>query len=130
MLGAPFNSNPNLISFSTIQSGSVILNGKIDSSKSPDANSAYGKVGSITPSGGYVGFSLVSSSYVANGFTPSSSSSSVNMPLVLGIAIPVGVLIIVVTIVIIVKMKAKANAIKEVQKVDEILVSPENNVQI
>lgn len=129
MLGAPFNSNPNLISFSTIQSGSVILNGKIDSSKSPDANSAYGKVGSITPSGGYVGFSLVSSSYVANGFTPS-SSSSVNMPLVLGIAIPVGVLIIVVTIVIIVKMKAKANAIKEVQKVDEILVSPENNVQI
>jgi hypothetical protein len=129
VLGAPFNSNPNLISFSTIQSGSVILNGKIDSSKSPDADSAYSKVGSITPSGGYVGFSLVSSSYVANGFTPS-SSSSVNMPLVLGIAIPVGVLIIVVTIVIIVKMKAKANAIKEVQKVDEILVSPENNVQI
>jgi hypothetical protein len=129
VLGAPFNSNPNLISFATIQSGSVILNGKIDSSQSPDANSAYGKVGSITPSGGYVGFSLVSSSYVANGFTPS-SSSSVNLPLVMGIAIPVGVLVIVVTIVIIVKMRAKANAIKEVQKVDEILVSPENNVNI
>jgi hypothetical protein len=42
----------------------------------------------------------------------------------------VGVLIIVVTIVIIVKMKAKANAIKEVQKVDEIVVSPENQVNI
>lgn len=90
-----------------------MLGGTVDSSQSSSANNAYNQMSSVSPRGGYVGFSLVSSSYVANGFNPSSSSSSeVNLPLVLGIAIPVGVLVIIVTIVIIVKMKARANAIK------------------
>ena len=90
-----------------------MLGGGVDTSQSSNADGAYTQMSNVNPSGGYVGFSLVSSSYVANGFNPSSSSSSsVNMPLVLGIAIPVAVLVIIVTIVIIVKMKARANAIK------------------
>jgi hypothetical protein len=61
---------------------------------------------SVQPSGGYPGFNLISSTYVANGFNPS-TSSSVNLPLILGITIPVGIIIIVVCVILFVKCRAK-----------------------
>lgn len=110
-LGTAFVSNPGLISFKTVKSGSVSVSGYIDTSSSSSANTVATSTSNIQNGGGYVGFSLLSSTYVANGFT-ASSSSSVNLPLVLGIAIPVGILFIVVSVVIIVKLKKRANAIK------------------
>lgn len=123
-LGTTFVSNPSLISFKTVKSGSVSVSGYFDTSSSSSANSVAASATNIQNNGGYVGFSLLSSTYVSNGFT-SSSSSSVNLPLVLGIAIPVGILFIVVAVVIIVKLKKRANAIKEVEKVDDVVISPQ-----
>lgn len=57
-----------------------------------------------------MGFALVSSSYVANGFTPP-ESSTLNLPLILGISIPSAVLLIVIVVVVVVKLK-KRNSIK------------------
>jgi hypothetical protein len=123
LLGAPYNTNPDLISFGSILSGSVKIGGNVDTSQSTPT-STYSSMNNIQPSGGYSGFSMYSSSFVANGFTPG-SSSSVNIPLILGIAIPVGVLFIIVAVVIIVKLKKRANAIKEVEKVDQIQIGPQ-----
>lgn len=123
-LGTTFVANPDLISFKSINSGSVLVSGYIDTSSSSSANAVAASTSNIQNNGGYVGFSLLSSTYVSNGFT-SSSSSSVNLPLVLGIAIPVGILFIVVAVVIIVKLKKRANAIKEVEKVDDVVISPQ-----
>lgn len=73
VLGAPFSTTPELISFTSIVSGSVNVNGVADTSQSsPDET--YNSWDNVQPSGGYVGFALVSSSYVANGFTPAESS--------------------------------------------------------
>lgn len=108
-LGAPYSTNSKLISFNSIVSGSVITSGVVDTSQSTPS-STYDAWGNVQPSGAYVGFALVSSSYVANGFTPP-ESSKINLPLVLGIAIPSGILLIVIVIVVVVKMK-KRNSIK------------------
>lgn len=110
-LGTPFNTNPGLLSFSSITSGSVKISGNADTSQS-SPSTTYTAMGSIQPSGGYVGFSLISSSYVANGFNPSNSASNVNLPLVLGITIPVVILFVVVGVVIFVKLRHKGNSIK------------------
>jgi hypothetical protein len=110
-LGAPYSTSPELISFSSIVSGSVITSGKVDTSQLAPGQT-YEAFGKIRPAGSYVGFALVSSSYVANGFTPpSSDSSQINLPLVLGIAIPSGILLIVIVVVVVVKLK-KRNSIK------------------
>ena len=127
-LGAPFNTNPSLISFSMVQSGSVKVGGNVDTSQSSSSSAAFAKVSTVQPSGGYPGFQMVSSSYVANGFT-ADSTTTVNMPLILGIAIPVGLLFIIVSVVVIVRLKKRANAIKEVQKVDDFQISPQNEVK-
>lgn len=122
-MGTPYNTNPSLISFNSITSGSVTVSGYVDTSTTTPS-SAYTQMGSVQPSGGYSGFAMVSSTYVANGFNPSTSSSSVNLPLVLGITIPVVILFIVVGVVIFVKLRHKGNAIKEVEKVEQLQVSP------
>lgn len=77
--------------------------------------------------GGYSGFGLLSSSFVANGFTPESSSSSLNTSLVVGIAVPVGVILIVVVVIVVVKMKKRTNSVKEVEKIDDVVLSPPAN---
>jgi hypothetical protein len=71
LLGAPYNTNPDLISFGSILSGSVKVGGNVDTSSSTPT-STYASMSNIQPSGGYSGFSMYSSSFVANGFTPSS----------------------------------------------------------
>lgn len=57
-----------------------------------------------------MGFALVSSSYVANGFNPP-QESKLNLPLILGVSIPSAVLLIVIVVVVVVKLK-KRNSIK------------------
>lgn len=110
-LGAPYSTSPELISFSSIVSGSIIASGNVDTSLLAPG-STYAAFSNMKPAGSYVGFALVSSSYVANGFTPpSSESSSINLPLVLGISIPSGILLIVIVVVVVVKLK-KRNSIK------------------
>jgi hypothetical protein len=120
-LGTPYNTNPSLISFASVLSGSIQVGGNIDTSQSTPS-ATYTAMSSIQPSGGYSGFSMHSSSYVANGFNPSTSPSSVNLPLVLGITIPVVILFVVVGVIIIVKLRHKGNAIKEVEKVEQLQV--------
>ena len=124
-LGTTFVSDPSLISFKSVKSGSVSVSGYFDTSSSSSPSTVASSASNIQNNGGYVGFSLLSSTYVSNGFTSSSSSSAVNLPLVLGIAIPVGILVIVVAVVIIVKLRKRANAIKEVEKVDDVVISPQ-----
>jgi len=78
-------------------------------------------VSNVQSSGGYSGFSLVGSSFVANGFSTTSSSST-NLPLVLGITIPLGVIFIVVVVIVVVKVTRRTNDIREVAKVEEVAV--------
>ena len=71
-LGTTFVNDPSLISFKTVKSGSVSVSGYIDTSASSSANSVASSTSNIQNNGGYVGFSLLSSTYVANGFTTTS----------------------------------------------------------
>jgi len=105
-LGEPFRSNPALISFTNITSGSVQTSGQIDSNGNGPStlNNANGLAGI-----NIAGFGVTSSAFVANGFNPSSSTSSVNLPLILGISIPVAVILIVVITIVIIKLRAKPN---------------------
>jgi uncharacterized membrane protein len=121
-LGSPYNTNPSLISFTAIRSGSVIVGGSFDTTgASPtDVYSQAGKIGS----GSYAGFSPYDVTYVANGFNPSTAASSVNLPLILGITIPVVILFVVVGAIVFVKLRAKGNSIKEVEKVEQVQVAP------
>ena len=60
---------------------------------------------------------MVSSTYVANGFTASSDDDdSVDTALVLGIVIPVSVVLIVVVIIIVVKVTRKPRGVAEVSE--------------
>lgn len=102
----------------------MVVSGTCDTSQSSSPSSTYQAISTVQPSGGYPGFSLISTSYVANGFNPSTAPSSVNLPLVLGITIPVVILFIVVGAIVFVKLRAKANSIKEVEKVEQIQVDP------
>jgi hypothetical protein len=128
-LGSPYNTNPSLISFTNIRSGSVIVGGQCDTTGTV-ATDAYNKVGNIG-AGSYSGFTPQDVTYVANGFNPSTASSSVNLPLILGITIPVVILFIVVGAIVFVKLRAKGNSIKEVEKVEQVQVpagdKPETN---
>jgi len=99
-----------------------VVSGACDTSKSTSASAAYQSISNIQPSGGYPGFTLFSSSIVANGFNPSTAPSSVNLPLLLGITIPVVILFVVIGAIVFVKLRAKANTIKEVEKVEQIQI--------
>jgi hypothetical protein len=123
-LGSPYNTDPSLISFSSVTSGSIVVGGTCDTSKSTSPSTAYQAISAVQPSGGYPGFTLFSTSYVANGFNPTTAASSVNLPLILGITIPVVILFIVVGAIVFVKLRAKGNAIKEVDKVEQIQIDP------
>lgn len=119
-LGSPYDTNPSLISFDTIRSGSVIVSGSCDTTGATPTN-VYNNAGKIG-SGSYAGFTPYDVTYVANGFNPSTSSSNVNLPLILGITIPVVILFVVVGAIVFVKLRAKGNSIKEVEKVEQVQV--------
>jgi len=129
-LGSPYSTNPDLISFKSVASGSVILAGDIGVTSGGNANSVLGSAQGINSGTTAIGqFQMVGSSYVASGFTES-SSSSINLPLVLGITIPVAAIFIVVVIVIIVKVRNNKNSIldsREVVKVENADNSPGGN---
>ena len=108
VLGEPYKSNPSLISFSTITSGSVQTSGQIDSNG--NGQTVLANTASLS-STNFAGFSTTSTAFVANGFNPS-SSSSVNIPLVVGISVPVGIILIIVMVVVIVKIKGRTNIVK------------------
>jgi hypothetical protein len=116
LLGDPYSTNPSLISFKTLDSGSVAVSGVISCTSSSAAPSVYKTATSkIGVSGGFSGFSLVGVTYTANNIdtnSDSSSSSSVNLPLILGISIPAGVVLIIVIIVLIVKLSKPTNTIR------------------
>lgn len=120
-LGAPYNTNPDSISFGTIASGSVIVTGDISVDPSSDPNQVLNTAQTITSSNTAIGsFQMVGSTYTASGFTATtSSSSSVNLPLILGVAIPVSIIFVVVVVVIVIKVGRGKNSIaeKEVVKV-------------
>lgn len=112
-LGSPYNTNPDSISFGSIASGSVVVTGQVDVPPSSNPNQVLNTANTIVASNTAIGeFSMVGSTYVANGFTSTSStSSSVNLPLILGIAIPVAVIFIVVVVVIVIKVGRGKNSI-------------------
>jgi len=125
LMGAPYNTNPNLISFSSLTSGSVIVGGKMSTTSGSDPTAVLSSASSNIVGNGFSGFQVQSTAFVANGFNPSSSSSSsVNLPLILGLSIPLGVIFIIVVAVIIVKIKAKNNDIREVAKIEEVVANP------
>lgn len=126
-LGSPYNTNPSLISFDNVRSGSVIVAGYCDTNGA-SASQVYNKAANIG-SGSYAGFTPYDVTYVANGFNPSTASSSVNLPLILGITIPVVILFVVVGVIVFVKLRAKGNSIKEVEKVDQLQV-PANKPEV
>ena len=127
LLGAPYSTNPDLISFKTVASGSVALGGNIGVASGGNGNTVLNNAKNINSQSTAIGqFQMVGSSYSASGFTES-SSSSVNLPLVLGITIPVAVIFIVVVTVIIVKVRKSKNSIldnREVVKVESSGNSP------
>ena len=110
-MGSPYNTNPSLISFSTIKSGSVIVGGVMSVQSGSSASSILSSAAnSIVASGSYSCFALTSATFTGNGFNPSSSSSSqVNLPLVLGLSIPLGIVFIIVVVVVIIKVRARTN---------------------
>ena len=115
-LGSPFNTNPDSISFGSVATGSVIVTGSASVDPASDPNQVLNTAQTITASNTAIGgFSMVSSTYVANGFSSSSStaSSGVNLPLILGIAIPVSIIFVVVVAIVIVKVVRGKNQIGE-----------------
>lgn len=105
-MGPPYNTNPSLISFGNIKSGSVVVDGTMSVNGGSDPNQILTQASnSMSSSGGFSGFSLASGSFVANGFTAVPSSSN-NLGLILGIAIPIGLAIIIIIIVIIIRTRA------------------------
>jgi hypothetical protein len=68
-LGTPYNTNPSLISFSAVTSGSIKVGGSLDTSQSTSPSAAYDAMSNVQPSS-YSGFSMYSKSFVANGFSP------------------------------------------------------------
>ncbi len=104
-MGPPYNTNPSLISFGSIQSGSVVVGGTMSVNGGSDPNQVLNAASSaMSSSGGFSGFSLTSGSFVGNGFSTPTTSSS-NLGLILGIAVPLGLALIIVVVVIIIKTR-------------------------
>jgi len=107
-MGPPYNTDPSLISFSNIQSGSVVVGGTMSVNDGSDPNQVLSQASNtMSSSGGFSGFSLTSSSFIGNGFSTSTSSTN-NLGLILGIAIPLGLVLIIIIAVIVVKTRAKS----------------------
>jgi hypothetical protein len=118
LMGAPYNTNPNLISFSSILSGSVIVGGLMDTTGSNPATSLTTATNKLGASPGFGSFDMTNSNFVANGFNPETEPTKINLPLVLGLSIPLGILLVVVVVIVIVKVRARNNDIREVTKVE------------
>lgn len=70
LMGAPYSTNPNLISFSSILSGSVIVGGLMDTTGSDPAASLTTATNKLGASPGFGSFDMTNSNFVANGFNP------------------------------------------------------------
>lgn len=113
-MGSPYNTDSSMISFTSIATGSVIVGGVINIQSSNPQSYLDKATTQIKASGGYNGFSLVSSAFVGVGFT--AATSNVNLPLILGISIPLSVIFIIVIVVVVVKVVKKNNDVREIVK--------------
>ena len=118
LMGEPYISNPDLIVFNSVASGSVVVAGNMGIDGS-DPTSVLNDASNIN-SGQLGSYTLIGSSYSASGFTATETTSP-NLPLILGISIPVAVIFIVVVVIIIVKVRKPGNSIgeREVVKIEE-----------
>lgn len=98
LTGAVQSNNYNSLTISTIQSGSVIVNGNANTGAQSDSNEAtqqFNNLNSVLSTGGSIaGMPVQSSTVSVNGGSIVQPTSGPNLALILGICIPVGVICI------------------------------------
>lgn len=99
LTGAVQSNNYNSLTISTIQSGSVIVNGNANTGAQSDSNEAtqqFNNLNSVLSTGGSIaGMPVQSSTVSVNGGSIVQPTSGPNLALILGICIPVGVILLV-----------------------------------
>lgn len=92
------SNNFNTITLGTIASGSVVVNGNLNTDSQSDSNQATSQYNSLTSTlstgGSIAGMPIQSSSVAVNGGQIVQPTSGPNLALILGISIPVGVLLL------------------------------------